>query len=630
MNRLSLPVVFVSGALLAVSGALYASGRIQEENAPMDPRYVWDLADLYPSVEAWDQARRAVLDDVGRIGALEGTLGESADALYRALSLVSDLYRAAGRVSAYASLQVDEDLRVSQAQERSQLAQAMMGRLGEATSWMRPEVLRVGRETVGRFIAEDERLEPFAFGLDNTLRNAPYTLVPEAEQALAYFSQPFDASSGIYSLLSNSDIPFPTITLADGEEYRLSNQAYGLLRTRPNRDDRKQVFDAYWGAWAEFRNSVGRVLASHIQTQVALAKARGYGSVLERELFQDNLPPEVYRTLVAEVNSGLPTLHRYFRLRARMLGVDPMHYYDIYPPLVSLDRKFDIETSRDITLEAMSVLGEDWVDMQQDATGERWMHVYPQPGKRSGAYMSGGVYDVHPYLLLNHNDDYDSLSTFAHEWGHAMHTLYAREAQPYQTAGYATFIAEIPSTSLELILEEHMVANAESIGEKLFYLGSGLETLRGTFFRQTMFAEFELALYEAVERGEALSGERISEIYGDLLRRYHGHDAGVVVIDDLYTNEWMFIPHFYYNMYVFQYATSLTAGTALYSGIVEDAASGAESFKDLLRAGGSDYPYNLLVDAGVDLATPGPYRDVVRRMNRIMDEMERLLAERDR
>jgi oligoendopeptidase F len=243
--------------------------------------------------------------------------------------------------------------------------------------------------------------------------------------------------------------------------------------------------------------------------------------------------------------------------------------------------------------------------------------------------MSGGVYDVHPYLLLNHNDDYDSLSTYAHEWGHAMHTLYAREAQPYQTAGYATFIAEIPSTSLELILEEHMVANAESIGEKLFYLGSGLETLRGTFFRQTMFAEFELALYEAVERGEALSGERISEIYGDLLRRYHGHDAGVVVIDDLYTNEWMFIPHFYYNMYVFQYATSLTAGTALYSGIVEDAASGAESFKDLLRAGGSDYPYNLLVDAGVDLATPGPYRDVVRRMNRIMDEIEALLEERD-
>ena len=276
----------------------------------------------------------------------------------------------------------------------------------------------------------------------------------------------------------------------------------------------------------------------------------------------------------------------------------------------------------------MKVLGDDWVEMQRKAINERWMHVYPSQGKRSGAYMSPGAYDVHPYLLLNHNDDYESLSTLAHEWGHAMHTLYAKQTQPFDTVYYSTFIAEIPSTSLELILQDYMVKRATSDDERLFYLGSALEGMRGTFFRQTMFAEFELALFETVERGEALSGERISEIYGKILKRYHGHDEGVVIIDDLYTNEWMFVPHFYFNMYVFQYATSQTAGTALYARIVEEGAAGVENYKDLLRAGGSDYPYVLLSNAGVDLAQPGPYRAVVAKMNAIMDEMERILEEK--
>jgi oligoendopeptidase F len=253
------------------------------------------------------------------------------------------------------------------------------------------------------------------------------------------------------------------------------------------------------------------------------------------------------------------------------------------------------------------------------------MHVYPQRGKRAGAYMSPAAYDVHPFLLLNHNDDYQSLSTLAHEWGHAMHTLYSKQNQPFDTAFYSTFIAEIPSTSLELILQEYMSQQAESDDEKLFYLGSALEGMRGTFFRQTMFAEFELALYETVERGEALSGERISEMYGEILKRYHGHDEGVVIIDDLYTNEWMFVPHFYFNMYVFQYATSQTAGTALYAKIVEEGEAGVENYKNLLRAGGSDYPYVLLTNAGVDLAQPEPYRAVVAKMNSIMDEMESIL-----
>ena len=620
MSRL-FRTIFISFLLLPTA-TLLAQG---DEATEVDPKYTWDLTEIYPSLDAWEQARDEVLASFEEVEARRGTLGNSANDLYEALALISDTTRKAARVSTYAGLNADEDLRVTDTQERRQLGQIMFSRFNEATAWMQPEILRVGEEVIDAYLKEDERLERFRFDLEDSLRNAPHTLGDEAEETLAFFSQAMSSPFNIYGMVSNSDIPWPTITLSNGDEGRIDSQGYSRFRAAENRDDRKLVFDSFWGKWLEYRNSVGSVLNSHLQNQVALVKARNYDSVLHRELFSDNLPPEVYRTLVSEVNAALPTLHRYFKLRTRMLGLDEMRYYDIYPSLVSLDRTFDIETSKEITLDAMTILGDDWVEMQQKAINERWMHVYPQQGKRSGAYMSPAAYDVHPYLLLNHNDDYESLSTLAHEWGHAMHTLYSKQTQPFDTAFYSTFIAEIPSTSLELILNDYMTTRAESDNEKLYYLGSALEGMRGTFFRQTMFAEFELALYEAVERGEALSGERISEMYGEILKRYHGHDEGVVIIDDLYTNEWMFIPHFYFNMYVFQYATSQTAGTALYAKIVEDGKAGVDNYKNLLRAGGSDYPYTLLSNAGVDLAQPGPYRAVVAKMNAIMDEMEQIL-----
>jgi len=620
MNRI------LKTALLAAVVVLSVTARSEEATQAADPALTWDLSEIYASEADWNTARGEVLGALEDIVARRGTLGDSAETLYEALALVSDTSRKASRVFAYASLKADEDLRVTADQERRQLAQAMFAQFGEATAWMQPEILRVGRETIESYVREDERLQRFAYQLDDALRNAPHTLGDEAEATLAYFSQTFAAPGNIYSMVANSDIPWPEVEFSSGEKARIDAQGYSRFRSSAVREDRKKAFDAFWGKWQEYRNSTGAVLNSHIQTQVALAKARKFDSVLERELFQDNLPPAVYRTLVAEVNQGLPTLHRYFRLRQRMLGLDDLNYYDLYPPLVSLDKGFDFETSKAITLEAMSTLGDEWVARQTAAMNQRWMHVYPQRGKRSGAYMQPAAYDVHPFVLLNHNDDYTSLSTMAHEWGHAMHTLYAAESQPYDTANYAIFIAEIPSTSLELVLQDYMVKHAESDAERLFYLGSALESLRTTFFRQTMFAEFELALYEAVERGEALSGERISNMYGEILRRYHGHDQGVVNIDELYTNEWMFVPHFYYNMYVFQYSTSQTAGTALYEKIVEEGEPAVQNFKNLLRAGGSDYPNELLLRAGVDLASPEPYRAVIRKMNAIMDEMEAILA----
>ncbi len=613
--------------IFACATLLLTTAVSAQEVRPNNPANQWNLEHLFPSVEAWNQERERLLLEFEKFAAYKGTLGNSSADLYAALRFASDTYRQALRTYVYSSLNSDEDLRNSEAQERNQLGEAMLARMREATAWMDPEIVAVGESRIREFLDENPDLAPFRHSLDNTLRQAEHTLSDEAEQTLSYFSQSFDAPQTIYGIISNSDIPFPVLTLG-GEEARIDSEGYSKWRSSPDREIRRQVFDAFWNKWTEYSNSVGMMLQSHVQMQVALTKARHYDTTLERQLESDNLPPEVYHTLVAEVNKALPTLHRYFKLRGRMLGVEQMHYYDIYPPLVSIDQTFDIDTTKQITLDAMAILGDDWVEMQRNAMEDRWMHVYPQQGKRSGAYMSGSAYDVHPYLLLNHNDDFAGLSTFAHEWGHAMHTLHAQEAQPFETADYATFTAEIPSTSLELILQEYMAENATTTDEKLFYLGYGLENLRGTFFRQTMFAEFELALYEAVERGEALSGDRISEMYGELVRRYHGHDEGVVIVDDLYTNEWMFVPHFYSNMYVFQYATSLTAGTALYAKIAEEGQPGVDNFRNLLRAGGSDYPYNILRNAGVDLATPEPYQAVVNRMNAIMDEMERLLDER--
>jgi oligoendopeptidase F len=325
----------------------------------------------------------------------------------------------------------------------------------------------------------------------------------------------------------------------------------------------------------------------------------------------------------------MATLHRYFRLRARMLGIqDAMRYYDIYPPLVRSGRKYPIEDAKQLMLDSVKPLGEPYVAAMAAGLRSRWMDVYPRPRKLSGAHVSGGAYDVHPYVLMNYSDNFESLTTLAHEWGHAMHSHLSNGAQPFVTADYATFVAEIASTFNEALLFEHLLRNAADDGERLFYLGSWLETLRGTFFRQAMFAEFEREVHARVDRGEPLSGSKLTQIYGELLRRYHGEREGVVKIDELYAVEWAYIPHFYHAFYVFQYATSIAASSLLADAVLKGEPGARERYLRLLSAGGSDYPYELVKAAGVDLATPAPYRAIAERMNRIMDQIEAIQARR--
>ena len=586
----------------------------------------WDLTQIYPSEAAWNAEKDRLEDAVAGLARFRGTLGTGADALREALDAVSALDKALSRLYGYAFLASDEDRRVAATQERRSVAASLLSEFGEATSFMAPELLRVGSVAIERFLAEHAEggLDKHAVFLHNILRQEPHTLSDEAELVLAATGPVVQGPERIYAMLASSDMPFPTVTLSTGEEVKLDQAAYSLHRGARNRADRKLVFDNFWRTWKLFEASLGQTLDTHVKAHVFEARTRKYESALHAALAGPNIPAEVYQTLIEATHRHLPSLHRYFRLRARMLGVDDLAYYDIYPPLVASDRTFDLAESKDLALASAAPLGGDYTALLEEGFAGDWMHVYPQLGKAPGAYMYGAVYDVHPYLLLNFNGTFNDVSTLAHEWGHAVHTMLSARHNPYETFAYATFTAEIASTTNEVLLQEHMFDNI-SDDERIYYLGTALETIRGTFFRQVMFAEFELKIHQLVEAGEALSGERMTELYEDLVRTYHGSDDGVLAFDSAYATEWAFIPHFYRNFYVFQYATSIAGGTMFADRILNNDEGAREDYLAVLSAGGSRYAYELLQEYGIDLATAAPYDALIARMDRVMDEIEAIL-----
>ncbi len=621
--KMSLSKVFAL-VLLFWSSIVFSQG-----NTDTTERYIWDLTDLYPSDEAWETAYVELTEQARALNVYRGTLGESSESMATALRAISDLQKEVSRLYGYASMKRDEDQRVASAQERFGKAQNLYQELAESTSWMDPEILSIGEERVRGFIAREQALAPFAFALEDTLRRAPHTLDAAGEALLAQAGMALSQAEQIYNLYANASIQWPTVTLTDGTQATLNQAGYGFYRAASNRDDRKIVFDSFWSAWKAIENGMGATLNSQVLSAVFRAKARNFDSVLARAMFDDALPPEIYTQLVTQVNQALPVFHRYLKLRGEMLGVEDLRYYDIYPPLLDANTgTFGLQRSEEITFAALQPFGQEYLDLLREGLAQEWMHSHPQEGKRSGAYMSPAAYDVHPYVLLNHTEDYNSMSTFAHEWGHAVHTMLAKQNQPFETANYSIFLAEMASTINEILLEEYMIENASTKEEKLYYLGYALESLRGTFYRQTMFGEFELAIHQAVENGEPLSGPRLTQIYGDLLRRYHGHDEGVLTIDDVYAAEWAFIPHFYYEFYVYQYATSVS-GAAWFA---EQFLAGDDqvriNFLNVLKAGGSAHPHDILLnEAGLDMTQPDAYQAVVRRMNDIMDRIDVLRTE---
>ena len=608
----------------ATSATPDASPLEASQSQPVDPRWVWDLSSLYASLDEWDAARQAVLQHANAVAELKGSLSQGPDALLRAVQQVSDLTKSASRVYTYASLGADENVADNAGQERRQLAQQMYSQVTQAFAWLAPEIIALGADEIAAYIKAEPQLAEYRHSLDNTLRKAPHVRSAEVEDILAAVqllqAQPFN----VYGTLANSDIPFPTLELGNGEQALINSQGYSRHRGNPERSVRKAVFEGYWGTWADYESSVGQALSAHIQSQVFETRQRNYADTLTRNLFSDALPSEVYDTLVKVTNDNLDTLHRYLRLRGKVLGLEDLNYHDIYVDLVQPTRDFPIEDTIALVQDAMAPLGPDYQAHLAQATSQRWMHVYPSKGKRSGAYMAGSAYDVHPFILLNHHDDFNSVSTYAHEWGHGIHQVLSNENQPWHLSDFSIFTTEAAAIANELLVQNHMVQQSRSDEEMLFYLAYALENIRTTFFRQTMFSEFEGAIYNAIENGEALSGARITALYADIVRRYHGHAEGVMNVPDLYTREWMFVPHFYFNYYVFQYATSI-AGAAYFveqmSADKEDT-SARDTYIAFLKAGGSEHPYELFRQAGLDMASPEPYEALIRRMNDLMDAFE--------
>jgi oligoendopeptidase F len=617
----------VTLALLLLPAAAYAAGQAADEAVGV----TWDLGDLYPSVEAWSASYAKTRAQAEQLDHLKGSLGKDAQSMHKALATISDVRREAARLAVYANLQGDEDMRVAAAQERRQQAQALQTLIDEKTAWVAPEVIAIGQAKVDGLLAGDADLRRrFDFFLKDTLRRAPHTLSPEGEAVLAASGNVLSQPNNVYQELADAELPYPTIGLSDGQKVRLDQAAYTKHRSAASRADRKAVFDAFWGAWKGYQGTVGANLTTQNMGDIFTAKARRFDSALEAALFADNMPPEVYRTLVAQTNAALPTLHRYLRLRKRLLGIgDELAYYDNYPtlfPATSVPR-FSVAESERITLAALAPMGDEYLGLLRRGFAGRWMSALPHQGKHAGAYMNGSAYGVHPYLLLNHNDDYESLSTLAHEWGHAVHTMLTDANQPYEKSEYSTFIAESASIGNEMLLNDYMVEHAKTREEKLYYLGQGMESIRQTFFRQVMFAEFQLQIHQELEQGAPLSGERLTDTYCKLLRRYYGEAEGVMKIDPLYCTEWEYIPHFYYGFYVYQYATSMAGAAEFTDAILKEGAPARDRFINLLKAGGSDYAFSLYKRAGIDMATPAPYQALVARMNRVLDQIEALQAE---
>ena len=622
-----------SAGLLATSvlilAAVIAPAQAKETaDAAVDEKYVWDLTEFYASKQDWEAELERLRGEIDSINKYQGKLGSDAKTLLKAMDAQSAFSKELLRVWTYASNLRNTNLGDPEGQAMVGRVQALFQSASAAQSFFAPEIVALGEARIEELIAAEPGLAKHALGLRDTLRQGEHVLTPETEAVLSLMGTALSASQNARDILSNAEIEWPRITLSDGTEAHLTNAGYTLHRAAQNREDRAAVFDAFWGKYKDFESTFGATLNGEVQANVATAKARKYDNTLQYFLSGDNIPENVYRTLVQVTNDRIDVLHRYFKLRARMLGIEDLGYHDIYPDLVKTDLTFPIDKTRDHMLASIKILGPEFTDKFAKASLERWMHVYPQEGKRSGAYMSGSSYDVHPLILLNHQDNYNSASTYAHEWGHAMHQVLTNENQPYELADFSIFTTEIAAIAKEILLQEYMLEQAANEDERLFYLGYALEQMRGTFYRQVMFSEFELAIHEEVEQGKALTGPRMTEIYGEILKRYHGHEQGVLNITEREMIEWAYIPHFYYNFYVYQYATSIAGAAYFVDQLKANGDKARDIYLDFLKAGGSDYPVEILKDAGLDMTSPAPYNAVIDRMSVVMDEIEAILDAR--
>jgi oligoendopeptidase F len=598
----------------------------ERDRSKIPEQYKWDLNPLYPSDQAWRVAKEKLVSELPLIRDFRGTLAQSGSQLASALETLSRLEKELTRLSVYASLVSDQDTRVSAYQGMQQEIIQLASELGAEAAFIEPEILKMDSAVPERFLEQEPRLEPYRHYLDDISRRRSHTLSDAEEKLLAASAVMASGPHSVYNIFSNADFAYPVVVLSDGKTVKLDKAAYSLYRASTSRADREKVMAEFFNALGKYRGTLGSLLNSSVQTAVYYARVRHYGSVLEASLDGPNIPTSVYARLIEGVERNLASFHRYLRLRRRMLGLDELHYYDLYAPLVpSVNTEYPAEAAEENILEALRPLGPEYLAGTTRAFSERWIDLYPSEGKASGAYSNGAAYDVHPYMLLNYNGKYDDMSTLAHELGHTMHSYFSNKTQPYPLASYSIFVAEVASTFNEALLIDYMLKTIKNDAIKLSLSGNYLESIKGTVFRQTQFAEFELRMHEMVERGEPLTGDSLSKLYSEIVKKYYGHDHGICVVDDYVAHEWAFIPHFYSDYYVFQYATSFTASLALSEKVLAGTPGATDRYLRFISSGKSKYPIELLQDAGVDMTSDEPLELTVNKMNRVMEEVENLL-----
>ncbi|MBP5153477.1 MAG: oligoendopeptidase F [Lachnospiraceae bacterium] len=591
------------------------------ERKDVPEEFTWDLTPIFADDDAWKRAFDAAGAYPDKLKAFEGRLGESAQTLLAFERINDEIGLEMGRIHGYASLKSDQDTGNSLYQNMRGMAVGLSVRIGGAGAFARPELLSLPEETLERFMKEEPALEEYRRSLEQLRRRRAHFLSPEGEELLAEAGEMAGGADHIGSTLRNADLTFPSVTDSEGRSWPLTNGSFVTLLESSDRELRRRAFDAYYGRMGELKNTIAATLDAQMKQLRFFAKARKYGSTLEAALDRTEVPEAVYGSLIDAVHANLDKMYRYVALRKRCLGVEELQMYDVYVPLVpEAGTEISFEQAKAAVLEALAVLGEDYLAILRKGFSERWIDVYENRGKRGGAYSSGGA-RPHPYVLLNHKDNLDSQFTLAHEMGHALHSWYSVQHQPVSTSRYVIFVAEVASTCNEVLLMRHLLAKTSERGERAALINYFLDKFKGTLYRQTMFAEFEREMGRLSEAGQTLTADLLSEKFRALNALYFGPE---MVSDGRIALEWTRIPHFFYNYYVFQYATGFSAAVALANRILKEGDPAVRDYKRFLSAGSSQDPISLLKIAGVDMSTPGPVASALALFDELIGEMEAL------
>ncbi|MFS9170631.1 oligoendopeptidase F [Streptococcus infantis] len=581
----------------------------------------WDLSTIFETDQKWEEELALLTEDTKEAASLEGHLLDSAESLLNITERYLDLNRRLEKLYVYAHMKNDQDTRAAKYQEYYAKAMTLYSQLDQVFSFYEPEFMAITEEQYQNFLAEEPRLQPYKHFFDKLLQNKEHVLSQREEELLAGAGEIFGAASETFAILDNADIVFPFVKDEDGNEVQLSHGVYMRLVESKNREVRRGAYEALYSTYEQYQHTYAKTLQTNVKVQNYRAKVRNYKSAREAALAANFVPESVYDNLVSAVRKHLPLLHRYLSLRSKILGIPDLKMYDVYTPLSSVEYSFTYEEALKKAEEALAVLGEDYLSRVKRAFSERWIDVYENQGKRSGAY-SGGSYDTNAFMLLNWQDNLDNLFTLVHETGHSMHSSYTRETQPYVYGDYSIFLAEIASTTNENILTEKLLQEVQDDATRFAILNNFLDGFRGTVFRQTQFAEFEHAIHQADQNGEVLTSEFLNNLYADLNQEYYGLSK-----EDNHQiqYEWARIPHFYYNYYVYQYSTGFAAASALAEKIVHGSQDDRDRYIDYLKAGKSDYPLNIMRKAGVDMEKEDYLNDAFAVFERRLDEFEALV-----